>query len=98
VRAVTAAPPDGLIARRYSQLETGLTDGGRAYMYQCLLRGMRSEAMPEPKRENKVNERDAKIIRQKAHTHLPAIEEIRAGDRPLPDEPPAIPASTPLPF
>lgn len=94
-----AIPPDGLIARAYAAGEETMADGARLYMRDCLLRGMRGEPMPDPKGEYKLNTAQKVDVRQRAHSHLPEIELIRAGERPLEVSPaPSQPATEPLPF
>jgi hypothetical protein len=93
-----SAPPDGLIARTYADRETGYTDAGRAYMRDCLLKGMRGEPLPDPRKDQAVGKVDGALIRQKAHSLLPEIDRIRAGEEPLLAAPPPAPKQTDLPF
>lgn len=91
-----AAPPDGLIARRFRDLEPGLSDDGADYFYRCLLAGMRSDELPHP-RKGALTAMDAVLIRDKVNELLPRIERIRAGEEPLLEPPPVEPTEE-LPF
>lgn len=93
-----AIPPDGVIARAYAEGEETMTDGARRYMRDCLIRGMRGEQMPEPKTEYKLNKAQKIDVRQRAHSHLPEIDLIRAGERPLTVEPAPAEEQEALPF
>lgn len=78
-----AVPPDGVILRRYADTEEGLTEGGRRYLFSCLLKGIRTEPMPDPRPDHKVSSADRAIIQAKAHSFLPDIERVRAGEMTL---------------
>jgi hypothetical protein len=79
-----AIPPDGLIARRYVELDgEGMTDEARKYMWKCLIRAMRDEEMPDPPKGSKITKTDQRFIQEKVHAHLPTIRLVREGEVPL---------------
>lgn len=91
-------PPDGRIARRFADAEHGLTDGGKRYMRDCLLEGMREDPMPEPRSEHKITKADGIVIQQKVRALLPRIEQIRVGELPLDEVSPPEPSQPELDF
>jgi hypothetical protein len=93
-----AVPPDGVIARAYAAGEETMGEGARLYMRDCLLRGMRGEQMPEPKTEYKLAKAQKADVRHRAHSHLPEIDLIRAGERSLSVEPAVVAEQDVLPF
>jgi hypothetical protein len=93
-----AIPPDGLIARVYVESQETMSEGAREYMRACLLRGMRGEALPPAKRTQKLTDGQAADVRARVRRLLPEIEEIRAGEIPLPRAPAPAPTQETIPF
>lgn len=87
-------PPDGVIARAFTDLETGLRSGGQRYMRDCLLHVMRGEPMRAPLTEYKLRAIDAVYVRQRAQELAPRLEAVRSGEERLP----AVPVQDALPF
>jgi len=80
-------PPDGIIARRFADMQDGMKADQKRYLRDCLLRGMRDESYPQPAQSYKVKAIEAVYVRQRATELLPTIERVRAGEERLPVEP-----------
>jgi hypothetical protein len=87
-------PPDGVIARVFTDLEEGLNAGCKRYMRDCLLHVMRDEPMRSPLAEYKLKAIDGVFVRQRAQELAPRLEAVRSGEERLP----AAPVQESIPF